>query len=92
MINALMLIAVIVLFGLLFVVVPVVFDAYGRYRQRKVITCPEASVLAEVTLRTRLAACGTAFGKRWLRVGSCSLWPEKIGCDEKCAKENWPAP
>ena len=41
MTNALMLIAVIVLFGLLFVVVPVVFDAYQRYHQRKVMTCPE---------------------------------------------------
>ena len=92
MINALMLIAVIVLFGLRFVVVPVVFDAYQRYRQRKVITCPETQGLAEVALRTRLAAFGAAFGKPLLRVGNCSLWPKKQGCDEKCVKENWPSP
>ena len=92
MVNALMLIAVIVLFGLLFVVVPVVFDAYQRYRQRKAITCPETSGLTEVALKTRLAAFGAAFGKPWLRVGNCSLWPKKQGCDEKCVKENWPSP
>ena len=92
MTNALMLIAVIVLFGLLFVVVPVVFDAYQRYRQRKAITCPETSGPAEVALKTRLAAFGAAFGKPWLQVGNCSLWPKKQGCDEKCVKENWPSP
>jgi len=88
--NALMLIVVIVLFGLLFVVAPVVFDAYTRYRQRKVIACPETHGPAEVALQSRLAALGAAFGKPWLRVRNCSLWPQKMGCDEKCVKENWP--
>jgi len=92
MTSALMLVAVIVLFGLLFVVVPVIFDAYNRYRERKVITCPETRDPAEVALKTRLAAFGAAFGKPWVRVGNCSLWPRKQGCDEKCVKENWPAP
>jgi len=92
MASALMLVAVIVLFGLLFVVVPVIFDAYNRYRERKVITCPETRDPAEVALKTRLAAFGAAFGKPWVRVGNCSLWPRKQGCDEKCVKENWPAP
>lgn len=91
MIDPLMLIGVIVLFGLLFVVVPVVFDAYQRFRQRKVMTCPETGGFAEVVLNKRLAALGAAFGKSWLRVGNCSLWPGKRGCDEKCVKANWPA-
>jgi hypothetical protein len=58
-----MLVAVIVVFGLLFVVVPVVFDAYNRYRERKVTTCPETRGPAEVALKTRLAAFGAAFDK-----------------------------
>ena len=90
--NPFTLIAAIVLFGLFFVVVPVVFGAYSRYRHRKVITCPETHSLAEVTLRSRFAAFGAAFGKPWLRVENCSLWPKKKGCDEKCVKENWPSP
>ena len=70
MTSALMLVAVIVLFGLLFVVVPVIFDAYNRYRERKLITCPETRGPAEVTLKTRLAAFGAAFGKP-----SCAFTP-----------------
>jgi len=88
--NALMLIAGIVLFGLLFVVVPVVLDVYRRFHHCKVITCPETRAPAEVTPQSRLAALGAAFGKPWLRVRSCSLWPQRMGCDEKCVKENWP--
>jgi len=89
--NALILIAGIVLFGLLFVVVPVVLDVYRRSHHCKVITCPEGNhPVAEVTLQSRLAAFGAAFGKPWLRVRNCSLWPQRMGCDEKCVKENWP--
>jgi hypothetical protein len=92
MTSALMLVALIVLFGLLFVVVPVIFDAYNRYREGKLITCPETRDPAEVALKTRQAAFGAAFGKPSLLVGRCSLWPKKQGCGEKCVKENWPAP
>jgi len=89
--TPLVLIAAIVAFGLLSVVAPVAIDAYRRYRFRKVITCPETHGLAETTLKGHLAALGAAFGKPALRVKSCSLWPKRQGCDEKCVKENWPA-
>jgi len=90
--DALMLVAGVVAVGFLFVVVPVVFDVYHHYRHRKVITCPESHGLAEVILKTRLAALGAAFGKPKLRVKSCSLWPKRKGCREECVKDNWPAP
>ncbi len=90
--NPLLLIAGIVAFGLISVVVPVVIDAYRQYRDRKVITCPQTHGLAEVSLNTGLAALGAAIGRPLTRVRSCSLWPKRKGCDEKCVRENWPEP
>jgi hypothetical protein len=90
--NPFILIAGIIAVGLLFVVAPVVFDTYRRFRNRKVITCPESHGLVEVSVDPGRAAFGAAFGKAMLRITSCSLWPKKIGCARKCIKENWPTP
>jgi hypothetical protein len=90
--GPLLLVVVIVATGLLFVVAPVVADAYARYRNGKALKCPETHGAAEVTLNTHRAALAAAFGKPILRVKSCSLWPQKSGCAEKCVKENWPVP
>src|SRR3989304_425733 len=96
MTSALMPVAVIVLFGLLFVVVPVVFDAYNRYRERKVITCPETRSPADVALKTRLAAFGAAFGppagNRGAAVEICRCAPGTQGCRKKGEKKNCRAP
>jgi len=92
MTGPLLLILLIAATGLLFVVAPVVMDVYARYRNRKALNCPESQGTAEVTLKTHRAALAAAFGKRVLRVKSCSLWPKKKGCAEKCINENWPAP
>jgi hypothetical protein len=89
--DPLMLIAGIVAFGLLFVLAPIAIDVYRQYRHRKVITCPESNGLAEVNLNAGFAALGAAIGRPVIRVKSCSLWPKKKGCDEKCVMENWPS-
>jgi hypothetical protein len=88
--NPLMLIAGIVAMGLVFVVVPIGIDAYRQYRYRKVITCPQTHGLAEVSLNSGLAALGAAVGRPVIGVKSCSLWPQRKGCDENCVAENWP--
>ena len=90
--GPLLLILVIGATGLLFVIAPVVIDIYVRYHNGKVVNCPETHGSAEVTLDTRRAALAAAFGKHILRVKSCSLWPQKSDCAEKCAHENWPTP
>jgi len=90
--GPLLLILVIVATGLVFVVAPVVIDIYARYRNGKALNCPETHGTAEVTLNTHGAALAAAFGKPVLRVKSCSLWPQKSGCAEKCVNENWPIP
>ena len=90
--NPLLLVAGIIALGIVFVVAPVAADAYRKYRHRKVITCPEAHSLAEVTLNAGQAALGAGIGRSLLHIKSCSLWPKRQGCDEKCVSENWPAP
>lgn len=90
--GPLLLIVVIVATGLLFVVAPVVTYIYARYRNGKVLSCPETHGTAEVTLNAHRAALAAAFGKPIIRVKRCSLWPEKRGCAEKCINENWPIP
>ena len=92
MTSPLLLIAGILALGVVFVVAPVVLETLQRYRRRKVVTCPADDSLAEVTLNTRRAALGAAFGHPLLRVKSCSLWPKKMRCAEKCTEENWPTP
>ena len=76
--------------GLFYVVLPFTFDVYRRFRYRKVVTCPETHGLAEVRLDALLAGLTAVFRKPVLRVKSCTLWPRKKNCAQRCVKENWP--
>lgn len=84
----LMLIAAVVALGVIFVLLPLVAHTYQRFRNRKVITCPEEHGLAEIELDARRASLMAAFRKPLLRVKNCTLWPKKKGCAEECVKEN----
>jgi hypothetical protein len=89
--TPLLMIAVIVATGLVLVVIPVALDSYQRFRHRKVLVCPDTHQMAEVMPKAWDAALRTALARKpSLRVKWCSLWPKKMGCDEKCVKENWP--
>ncbi len=78
--------------GILFVLAPVAVDTYRRYRNRKVVICPENKNFAEVELKAGRAGLMSALGKSKLAVKWCSRWPYKKGCAEECVKENWTAP
>ena len=75
-----------VLLGSVYAVAPIVGDSYRRYRGRKTVICPETGEIAEVELKARQASLLSALGKRWVRIGWCSLWPRKKGCTEECAR------
>ena len=87
--NPLMLIGGIIAAGLLFNVFPFTADVYRRFRYRKVVTCPDTEGLAEVELKASWAAFTAVFRRPELRVKSCSLWPGKRGCTQRCARDNW---
>ena len=86
----LILIATVILLGLFYVVLPFALDVYRRFRCQKVVTCPDTRGLAEVRLNALWAAFTAVFGKPLLRVKSCTLWPGKKNCAERCVKEKWP--
>lgn len=72
--------------GTFYVVLPVVADAYGRYRRSRKPVCPETGLPVEVFLDARHAAATAAFGRSELRVRQCSRWPEHRGCDQGCTQ------
>jgi hypothetical protein len=72
--------------GSAYVIAPVVTDTYRRYRGRKIVVCPETGQIADVELKAKRASLFSAFGREWVRIRSCSLWPKRKGCAEDCLK------
>jgi hypothetical protein len=92
MYTPLITISAIIAAAILLVLAPVAFETYRRYRNRKVIICPENHKFAEVELKACRAGVMSAFGKSKLAVKWCSRWQHKQGCAEDCVKENWLIP
>jgi hypothetical protein len=84
--TALITIAAVVALGALYVLLPLVINTFQRYRNKRVMTCPETGGLAEVDINSRRAALTSAIGRPLLRIKNCTLWPKKKGCDEECIK------
>ncbi len=84
--TALITIAMVVALGGLYVLLPLVVHTFQRYRNKRVMTCPETEGLAEVDIDSRRAAFSSAFGRPLLKIKNCTLWPKKKGCDEDCIK------
>jgi len=70
--------------GVLFVALPVVLAAFGEHRGTRPVLCPEAGRLASIQLDAGRAARCAILGRSLLSVESCSLWPERRGCAERC--------
>ncbi len=70
--------------GLLYVVAPIVIDAFIRFRRRRIVRCPETGLGAEIALDARHAALTAIPGPPRMRVTACSLWPEREGCAQAC--------
>lgn len=82
--KPLLMIAVIAGIGLVYVVLPVMLDAFMRYRKIRRVTCPEEKKAALMNVNAKAAALAAAQGKTQLRVINCSLWPEKRDCAQRC--------
>ena len=82
--KPLLLLAAIAAIGLVYVVVPVMLDAFMRYRKGRSVTCPEAKRTATVQIDAKTAAKAAAWDKTELRITQCSLWPNKSACQRDC--------
>jgi len=66
--------------------------AWLRYRGRRVVTCPENTRPAGVTVDA-LHAAATALGRKpEMTLSSCSRWPERAGCGQACLSQISAAP
>jgi len=65
---------------------------YLRFRGQRVVTCPETRTPAGVAVNAWYASIDGLLGKPRLRLQSCSRWPERAGCGEKCLREIEGAP
>jgi hypothetical protein len=82
--KPLLLLAAIAAIGLIYVVVPVMLDAFMRYRKSRSVNCPEARQTATVQIDAKAAAKAAALDKTELRITHCSFWPEKSACQRDC--------
>jgi hypothetical protein len=76
--------------GALFVLIPVTLTTFDEYRRKKSVICPETGCAAEVGVDAGKAMRSAAFGRLSLRVETCSLWPERKGCDQACLRSSEP--
>jgi hypothetical protein len=70
----------------LYVLAPIVADAFGRHRRPRTLHCPETGGEARVQIDARHAARTALPGPPELRVADCSLWPERAGCHQACLR------
>ena len=84
--TPLILVTAIIALGGIYVLLPLVVHTFQRYRNKRVMTCPETEGLAEVNIDAQRAAYSSAFGRPLLKIKNCTLWPKKKGCDEDCIK------
>jgi tetratricopeptide repeat protein len=67
-----------------YVLLPVGLVTFFRYRPRQEVLCPVNSRPARLQIDPRRAALGAIGGRAALRVTSCSLWPQGLGCRQAC--------
>ena len=66
--------------------------AYLRYRGRRAVHCPETGLPAIVRADVAGAAASAVIGDVDLRVSSCSRWPEREDCSQRCLSQIEAAP
>jgi hypothetical protein len=78
------LIILIAVLAVLIFAVPVIVGGFIRYRGTRVITCPETLKPAAVEVDAMHVALTAIEGEPHLRLKSCTRWPERQDCDQRC--------
>jgi hypothetical protein len=84
--------AAIAALGLGYVIAPIVAGVFLRFRGKRTVRCPETGLTAELEVDARHAALTAVPGPPEVRVASCSLWPERVHCDQQCVAHAAAAP
>ena len=80
-------VAVLVGLGVLIVSGRRALGAWLRYRDTRVVVCPENREIVAVEVDARHAAWSSPQGKPELRLEDCTRWPEKAGCGQDCLSQ-----
>lgn len=79
--------AAIAVLAVVYVLAPIVAHVFFRFRRPRTVRCPETGVTAEVQLDARQAAFTAVPGPPRTHVVSCTLWPHRQGCAERCVAQ-----
>ncbi|MBI4552811.1 MAG: hypothetical protein HY710_11160 [Candidatus Latescibacteria bacterium] len=83
-----LLIGALIAVAALYVVLPVVMQAFWRYRRPRTFVCPDTGGQVEIHLDAAHAAVGAAYDQHpHLRVKQCALWPDRRNCEQACLKQ-----
>jgi hypothetical protein len=63
------------------------FRAWRRYREQRLVSCPETYAPAAVAVDVMAATRAAFRGAEAVRLCSCSRWPERAGCDQECVAQ-----
>src|SRR5215470_11462087 len=85
--SALLVLGGIAVLTIFYVLLPLMLDAYGRFRGKRLVTCPETHHPAAVDLDLKRVALTVATGKGPLRLRQCSRWPERHDCGQECLRQ-----
>ena len=87
MTTALLTFLAIIAVALLYVILPIVADTFGRYRAKRMVHCPEENKPARVLIDATLAAMTAVPGPPKLRVDRCTFWPDRADCAQGCTRQ-----
>lgn len=77
-------VATYILLPIICIVLGFALETFRRYRETRILRCPETGSLAKVAIDAYRAALTSAFDKPRLRAKNCSLWPERKACAQGC--------
>lgn len=72
------------LVAIVFVLLPVGAAVFSRFRHPWRVPCPIAHAEAQIGIDPVAAARAELMGRPHLSVVSCSLWPARQGCAQRC--------
>ena len=76
--------------ALFFAIAPVM-RIYRRYRETRIVTCPETNAPAAVEVNAAHYAFSDEYAKE-LHMKECSRWPGRENCGEECLRQIEAAP
>jgi len=82
-----LLIAALAALAVLYVELPVVTEAFVRYRGKKSVRCPENDQPATIEVAAKYAATTAGIGRPVVKLVRCSRWPEHEECGQECVKQ-----